>query len=71
LGFSMTDRIILAHIFFTLAWVSGCFCLWIFCKGVFPERRKLAWILSAILLVMVIAAIDFYAVHGNRAIMSP
>jgi hypothetical protein len=61
----MTHRIILTHIFFAAAWLCGSsLSLWMVSKDLFPRRRILAWILLSMLLGIVIAAMDFYAVHG-------
>lgn len=61
LGCAMTGKVLLAHIFFFLAWPCGAWSLWVMCNGVFPRRKKLAWVLTTILLGIVIAGIDLYA----------
>jgi hypothetical protein len=62
LGFSMTGRVVLAHIFFMAAWPFGSIALWVFCKGVF-RRKKLAWMLTSIFLAIVLVGMDFIALH--------
>jgi hypothetical protein len=62
LGFAMTGRVMLAHIFFFLAWPSGSFALWFPCNGIF-RRKKLAWILTSLLLGIILAATDYVALH--------
>jgi hypothetical protein len=61
----MTHRVILAHIFFAAAWLCGSsLSVWMICKDVFQRRRVLAWVLLSVLLGVVVAAMDYYAVHG-------
>jgi hypothetical protein len=62
LGCVMAGKVILAHVFFALAWPCGALSLWIFCHGVF-RRTKLAWATSALLLGIIVAGFDFYATH--------
>src|ERR1017187_4689764 len=63
LGFAMTGRAALAHIFFAAAWPCGSLSLWIFCSGVFRRKRIPAWILTSILLGITLAGTDFVAFH--------
>jgi hypothetical protein len=63
LGCAMTSKVVLAHIFFFLAWPCGSWSLWIMCQGVFPKRKRLAWVLTTILLGIITAGIDYYATH--------
>lgn len=63
LGCAMTSKIVLAHIFFFLAWPCGSWSLWVMCDGISQRRKKLAWVLTTIMLGVGIAGIDFYATH--------
>jgi hypothetical protein len=71
LGFAVTENIRLAHVCFAAAWLSGSFSLWFFCKGVFPARNKLAWVITSLLLGIILAACDLYAIYAYRAMITP
>ena len=60
LGVSMIGRITLAHVFFTLAWPSGCMSLWVMCNGVFKRHRLAFFSAFAILLALILFAVDHY-----------
>jgi hypothetical protein len=60
LGVSMTARVALAHIFFTLAWPSGCMSLWVMCNGVFKKNRILIFSVFALLLGVLLFLLDHY-----------
>lgn len=60
LGVSMTGRIAVAHICFTLCWPCGCMSLWVFCNGVFNRRRIAIFSALAVILAIMLFALDRY-----------
>jgi hypothetical protein len=64
LGFTMTNGVMLAHLFFGLAWPFGSLSLWVFWNDIWHpryRRRNLAWILSSLALGVLFVGVDFIA----------